>query len=673
MLSSFNSTGIRWMPVATAACLCACGGGGGASSGSGGPPAASISVQPARLSVTADAGISSTPTGQLTITVHNGSPSGTYVGANFTNTAITGLSFTQSGSQLILTATFKDPSVIGPGTYSDTIEAAICTDRQCTQLETSTRVSVSVTYTVNVSASVALSADRTTTGAGIPVTLTWSSARAASCTASGDWSGTLPGAGSQAVTPVTEGNHTYTIRCSDPGMPAEASVVIAVVAPTVTLNSFPPAVTVGKTVTVRWRSQYASACTASGDWSGTLTAAGFRTWTPAVPGSQNFHIDCSNVAASAAADATLDVVAAPAAPAATAYRMNEGHDGVLVTNNGIKFPSASSPTWTLDLGAPVSYPLIANGMVFVTTANPDGSYGNRLYALDAHTGAKLWGPVAIAGTYFGSGLTVDNGRVFVLMFDGVVSAFNAANGAALWNTQLPGYWYDGSPNAYGGVVFVDGNGGLSGVDEADGAILWTNGAVGSTEFSSPAVSSEGIYTQNASCVTGAFDPADGTRQWQSQRNCNASWGYTPSVKSGIVFGRTGSSVDLFDAVTGAYSASLGSARAPAVTATALIALNAGTLSSTRLSDRVQTWSFTGDGSLVTAPVVVNNTVFVGSSTGKVYGLDAATGVELWSGASPIPINPDSESGGSMPPSGPAAGEDMLVFPAGNSLAAWQLQ
>ncbi|MFO1466223.1 MAG: PQQ-binding-like beta-propeller repeat protein [Steroidobacteraceae bacterium] len=672
MRAPFISSSIRCLLLLAATLLSACGGGGGGGGG-GGPPPASLSVQPASLTVTADAATSGSPTGQITITVHNASANGTYVGASSTNNAITGLSMTESGMQLILTVSFKDPSVIGPGTYTDTVQTAICTDANCTTLQAGSTISIPVTYTVSVSATVSLSADTMTTGAGIPVTLTWSSTHANSCIASGDWSGTLPSAGSQAVTPTTVGNHTYTIRCSDPGLPAEASVVVAAAAPAVTLTSFPATVALGKSATVRWRSQYASACTASGDWSGTLTTSGFRTFTASSTGTLNYHLECSNAAASAAADTSLTVGPAITAPAATAYRMTERHDGVLITTNGIQHPGASSPNWTVDLGAPVSYPLIANGTVFVTTANPDGSYGNRLYALDAHSGAKLWGPVSIAGVYFGSGLTYENGRVFVLMFNGVVSAFNAADGGALWNTQLSGNWYEGSPNAYGGMVFINGDGGLSALDESSGSILWTNGMGASTEFSSPAVSSEGVYTEGSSCFVSAFDPADGTRQWQSQSTCSPSFGYTPSVRDGTVFGRSGTSIDLFDAITGNYSVSLGSARAPAITATALIALNAGTLSSTRLSDRVQTWTYTGDGNLVTAPVVVNDTVFVGSSSGKVFGVDVATGVELWSGTAPLPLSIDSENGGPQPPSGPAAGEDMLIFPAGNSLVGWQLQ
>ena len=151
------------------------------------------------------------------------------------------------------------------------------------------------------------------------------------------------------------------------------------------------------------------------------------------------------------------------------------------------------------------------------------------------------------------------------------------------------------------------------------------------------------------------------------------WGYASVIKDGIFFGRTGGSLNLFDAGTGNFKSQIGSARAPSVTDTAVITLNAGVLSSTRLSDLVQTWTFSGDGNLVTAPVVVNNTVFVGSGSGNVYGLDAGTGSQIWMGVSPVPINTDSENGGPMPPSGPAAGENLLIFVAGTSLVAWQLQ
>ncbi|HTD72011.1 MAG TPA: PQQ-binding-like beta-propeller repeat protein [Steroidobacteraceae bacterium] len=524
-----------------------------------------------------------------------------------------------------------------------------------------------------VVATVSLTASPTTTGVGQPTTLTWSSTQANSCTASGEWSGALASSGSQVVKPGSVGSHSYSLTCGNPGAPAQASVVVTGSIPVVTLSAFPTSVAQGKTVTLRWNGQYADSCVASGAWSGSLSSTGKMTLTPATQGTENFHLACANAALSVPADASVTVLAAPASPPATAYRVTERHDGVLITSNGISYPANTAPTWTVDLGAAPSYPLIAGGMVFVATANPDGSYGNRLYGLNATTGATVWGPVAIPGVYFGSGLTYDNGRVFLLMFDGGIRAFNASNGAALWTTQLPGYWYEASPNAYGGSVFIIGNGGLSAVDEASGNILWTTISSASTDWNSPGISSEGAYTQSGNCVAGAYDPSVGTQLWLVQSQCSASFGFASIIKNDTLFGRTGASLNLFDSTTGNQKGQIASASAPAVTSTAVITLNAGTLSSTRLTDLAQTWTFVGDGHLQTAPIVVNNTVLIGSGSGNVYGVDAGTGSQVWVGVSPQPINVDSESGGPMPPAGPAAGENLLVFLTAHGLVAWQFQ
>ncbi len=648
--------------------LTACGGGGG---GGGGAAKPSLTVSPTAIDLAVDASTNSNPTATVRVTVQNPPQAGVYVGARTTANAIIDLALDDYG---VLTITFQNPTVIGPGTWHDTVDLAICSDSSCSQIQNDTQVTIPVVYTVTLSATVSLSASPTSVGIGLPVTLTWSSTNANSCTASGEWSGTLPKAGSQLVTPGTAGPHTYTLSCANPGIPAQTSVIVTAVPPNVTMSAFPTTVVAGKSITLRWNGEYASTCVASGAWSGSLPTAGSKTLIARGEGQESFHLECTSSAASDAADAIVTVTAAPVAPPATAYRMNEAHDGVLITSNGIQHPGGATPTWTVNLGAPVSYPLIANGMVFVTTANPDGSYGNRLFGLSAQTGAVVWGPIAIPGIYFGAGLTYENGRVFVLMSDGAIRAFSASNGAALWTTQLPGYWYDGLPNAYGGTVFVTGNGGLSALDETSGAILWTTTSGGTTDWISPAVSSAGAYIQDGySCNAGAYDPVTGDTLWQSTSACDWPWGHTPVVKDGTFFGRTGGSLNLFDAATGSFRVQLGSDRAPSVTATAVIALNAGTLSSTLLSDRVQTWTFTGDGHLNTAPVVVNDTVFVGSETGNVYGLDLYTGAQVWMGASPLPIVADSENGGPRPPSGPAAGEDLLIFLAENSLIAWQLR
>ena len=161
--------GVRLACLAAALSLTACGGGGGGG-GSGGAGGASLTVSPTQITVSANGNTSSTPTAVINVAVRNTSPSVTYVGASFTKNAIAAMTFTSSGGQGILTLTFKDPSVIAPGTYSDSVQVAICTDSTCTHLQSGSEVTVPVTYIVTLNATVTLSANPTTTGAAPTVT-----------------------------------------------------------------------------------------------------------------------------------------------------------------------------------------------------------------------------------------------------------------------------------------------------------------------------------------------------------------------------------------------------------------------------------------------------------------------------------------------------------------------
>lgn len=61
---------------------------------------------------------------------------------------------------------------------------------------------------------VSMSVSPTSITAGQSATLMWSSTQAASCTASGAWSGSQAAMGSQAVTPTTSGSVKYTLTCT---------------------------------------------------------------------------------------------------------------------------------------------------------------------------------------------------------------------------------------------------------------------------------------------------------------------------------------------------------------------------------------------------------------------------------------------------------------------------
>jgi outer membrane protein assembly factor BamB len=81
------------------------------------------------------------------------------------------------------------------------------------------------------------------------------------------------------------------------------------------------------------------------------------------------------------------------------------------------------------------------------------------------------------------------------------------------------------------------------------------------------------------------------------------------------------------------------------------------------------WSFTGDGLLTGAPIVVNQYVFIRSSSGNLYALDAATGQIAWTTTLPAAIGANVKG---LPFASLAAGDGLLVVPSGNTVSAYIL-
>lgn len=373
---------------------------------------------------------------------------------------------------------------------------------------------------------------------------------------------------------------------------------------------------------------------------------------------------------------TFAPTASPVPPLSqsVAYQNDYAHSGFVTFGTTPTFPS--SPTWSVTLNGAVSYPLIAGGTVFVTTAGIGTGYGTQLYALNKLTGAILWGPVDLAGTYYWSGLAYDHGKVFVVNFDGLLKSFDAATGAAGWSTQLPEYWIDSPPTAVNGIVYVGGAsyGGLYAVNESYGNVLWTARVNGGGD-SSPTVSSDGVFVTYP-CQAYKFDPLTGASLWHYSGPCSGGGGRTAAYANGLLYMRDWSTTLglIFNAATGAQTGNFSqtsSTPIPAFSTQTEFLLNAGTLQGIDLTTRNVIWSFTGDGKLVTAPIVIDQVVIIGSSSGTVYAVDAATGRQLWSGVAGVSIA-GPELGLTQPQTGLGAGEGYLVVPAGNVLSAWQL-
>ena len=85
------------------------------------------------------------------------------------------------------------------------------------------------------------------------------------------------------------------------------------------------------------------------------------------------------------------------------FQINETHTGSTTVDHLIP---PLKVRWTANLGQGISYPLIADGRVFV-------NQGTTLYALDATNGSVLWSYV-LGGTFPSTTSCYENGRVFSL-------------------------------------------------------------------------------------------------------------------------------------------------------------------------------------------------------------------------------------------------------------------
>jgi uncharacterized repeat protein (TIGR03803 family) len=142
---------------------------------------------------------------------------------------------------------------------------------------------------------VRLVASAASAGQGQSVTLTWSSSGTASCTASGQWSGSLATSGSQAVVVSSAGANVFGIACTgnDGSTVSKSITVTGTVPPTASLSASATAVAVGQSVTLNWSSSNATGCTASGAWSGSLATSGSQAVVVSSAGANVFGIACT--------------------------------------------------------------------------------------------------------------------------------------------------------------------------------------------------------------------------------------------------------------------------------------------------------------------------------------------------------------------------------------------
>lgn len=381
----------------------------------------------------------------------------------------------------------------------------------------------------------------------------------------------------------------------------------------------------------------------------------------AATGSATITVQNSTAAGGTSAPLTLKIAAA--APDAVSVQITPDHAGA-ISFQSLSFPTAS--TWSVNVGGIPSYALVVDGKVVVTAAVNNNT---QLIALNQATGATIWGPIEINGS---ANATYDGGKIFVLSAtvgsQGTVQSYDIETGQLDWSATLSGGIFGGGLTAVNGMIYTSSaNGLLFALSEGTGTIVWS-ATVWNGGFGTPAVTSTGVYASYP-CSTYDFQPLTGTQIFFTNTGCQGGGGATPVVANGLVYSPAGNSNGgglVVDSTSGTVVGTYSATGEPAFSATAGYFLQGGTLNALSSSNNTILWSFTGDGLLTTSPIVVNQAVIIGSSSGNVYALNAATGQQLWM------VN----AGGALQPSSTnsalAAGDGLLIVPAGNQVVAYTL-
>ena len=360
-----------------------------------------------------------------------------------------------------------------------------------------------------------------------------------------------------------------------------------------------------------------------------------------------------------------------------AYQANALHDGKVA---GATVKPPLTQRWTRDLGGFVSYPIVADGKVFVTAANGECcGQGSSVFALDGRTGENVWGPFNLGRTFSPrAGLAYGQGLLFAQNYDGLLRAFDARTGHLWWTIDLPGmYSFTSAPTYANGVVFVGGagvGGTVYAVGATDGVLRWTRDAGGNPD-SPLAVSADRVYLSNAD-NTHAFAQPSGAPVWDSDEGYDTGpvGGATPVLSNGRVWLRdTGTLYPVsttLDAVTGALGPSFTAAYAPAFDGPTGYFVTDGVLQARDIPTREVLWSFRGDSSLATPPLIANGHVYVGDELGTLWALDARTGAPVWSDDVGDALQGFAESNYDRPVPGLGAGQGMVVVPAGKVVVAY---
>lgn len=346
-----------------------------------------------------------------------------------------------------------------------------------------------------------------------------------------------------------------------------------------------------------------------------------------------------------------------------ALQIDAAHDGHIHFKKDFHAPLKQR--WSRDLGGTTSYPVYGGGLVYVSAYAQSGT---EVYALHPKDGTTAW-HVTVQG---GGSPMYDNGHVFIPGSGGFLQAFDASTGTVQWGSQQQGeFFFDDPGTASNGHVYFTGNESgvvLYAVNESDGSLDWTQG--GPAGDSVPAVAAHKVIVTYP-CDDSAYKASNGSFEWAFTQGCDGGGGGVPVVFENRVYVDDGIDEVVLDATTGQEVRPFVSEeflpafwRPSSGDSMGFVVGNNGALTAFDAATGTTAWSVTGK-SYSVAPVIVNDTLFIGDFSGTLYALDPATGNQIWS------TNLGTEIGfGSRNGSGLGAGGGVLFVPSGNTISGW---